>query len=151
MATKPAKKCPRRLYGEVLEQRLLFSADALPGLDGPAVDDQVVTADVDSGQHNDPPAGEVLDQPSAQTAPAAGPELVFVNENVSNYKELIADFQGQDETRTIETIVLTSNGNGIDQVTDILSDRSDLAAIHFITHGTDGRISLGGKIGRAHV
>ena len=31
----------------------------------------------------------------------------------------------------------------IKQVSEILADRSDLTAVHFITHGADGQINLG--------
>ena len=74
---------------------------------------------------------------------AAQRELVFVNGNVADYEQLIADLQGNDESRIIEVVVLDSDQNGIEQVSQILSDRSGLSAVHFITHGADGQISLG--------
>ena len=33
--------------------------------------------------------------------------------------------------------------DGIEQVSEILAERSDVAAVHFITHGADGQINLG--------
>ena len=70
-------------------------------------------------------------------------ELVFVNENVPDYEQLIADLQGNDESRTIEVVVLESDRSGIEQVSEILAERSDLSAVHVITHGADGQINLG--------
>ena len=71
-------------------------------------------------------------------------ELVFVSENVTDYEQLIADLQQTDSNRIFEVVVLDSDQDGIEQVSEILSARHDLAAVHFITHGTDGQINLGG-------
>ena len=70
-------------------------------------------------------------------------ELVFVDETVRDYEQLIADLQGNNDNRTIEVVMLDSDRNGIEQVSETLSDRSDLSAVHFITHGADGQINLG--------
>ena len=82
-------------------------------------------------------------QPTLNDAAGAARELVFVDETVADYEQLIADLQGKDDNRTIEVVVLDSDRNGIKQVSETLSDRSDLSAVHFITHGADGMISLG--------
>ncbi|MEN8762158.1 MAG: DUF4347 domain-containing protein, partial [Thiogranum sp.] len=76
-------------------------------------------------------------------AAAGNRELVFVNKNVDNYQQLIADLQGADDIRAIEVVIIDVDRDGIEQVSDILADRSDLAAVHFITHGIDGQINLG--------
>ncbi len=73
-------------------------------------------------------------------------ELVFVDANVTDYERLIDDLQGRNDSRTIEVVVLESDRDGIGQVTEILSERSNLAAVHFITHGTDGQINLGNSL-----
>ena len=73
-------------------------------------------------------------------------ELVFINDNVTDYEQLIADLQGGDDNRIIETVLLDSDRDGIEQVSEILADRSDLAAVHVITHGSDGQISLGNSL-----
>ncbi len=70
-------------------------------------------------------------------------ELVFVNDNVADYEQLIADLQGSDDNRIIEVVVIESDRNGIEQVSELLSERSGLTAVHFISHGTDGQINLG--------
>ncbi len=43
---KLAKKQPKSLHYEELEQRVLFSADVVPGLDSIAVEEQVLVEDV---------------------------------------------------------------------------------------------------------
>ena len=140
MAKKLAKEQPDILRYEELEPRVLFSADALPGLDIAAADEQVIVEDVTS---DIPVEREAAPETVDQTAAEVRSELVFVNENVPDYEQLIADLQGSDDNRVIEVVILDSDRNGIDQITEILAERSDLAAVHFISHGTDGQISLG--------
>ncbi|MGD9217523.1 MAG: DUF4347 domain-containing protein, partial [Desulfobacteraceae bacterium] len=138
--SRRAKRHPRILHYEELEQRVLFSADVAPGLDSAVAQEQVVTEDVTT---------EVRDEGSSEqeTAdPAAAEtrlELVIVNDNLTDYEQLIADLQSSDANRIIEVVVLDGDRDGIEQVSDILADRSDLAAVHFITHGAEGVINLG--------
>ena len=101
-------------------------------------DTQATLDNADSSTSNSAP------QPDS-TAASAERELVFVNGNVADYEQLIADLQGRDGNRLTEVVVLDSNRDGFEQVSEILSDRSGLSAVHFITHGADGMISLGGS------
>ncbi|MBA1419796.1 MAG: DUF4347 domain-containing protein [Epsilonproteobacteria bacterium] len=70
-------------------------------------------------------------------------ELVLVNSDVTDYQELIDGLEPSDETRTIEVVVLDAEENGVEQVSEILSNYTDLDAIHVISHGSDGAFSLG--------
>ncbi len=70
-------------------------------------------------------------------------ELVFFDEKLPQHQQLIADLQKNGCDRNLEVVELESDRNGIEQVSEILSKRSDLAAVHFISHGTDGQINLG--------
>ena len=121
-----------------------------PAIEEFAAADPAPEAAISEGQT--PPASSgtqttPLDDPELQPAlndtAGAARELVFVNGNVADYEQLVADLQGKDESRTIEVVVLESDRSGIEQVSEILSDRSGLSAVHFITHGADGMISLG--------
>ncbi|MCP4117586.1 MAG: tandem-95 repeat protein [Desulfobacteraceae bacterium] len=140
MAKKLAVKQPKILRYEELEQRVLFSADAVPGLDIDGVHEQVLTEDVGADQQAAP--GE-RGQAEEQNEEAPGPELVFVNGNVADYEHLIANLKESNEDRIIEVVVIESHEDGIGQVTQTLDGRSDLSAVHFITHGANGQISLG--------
>ena len=137
---KLAKKQPKRLQYEELEQRVLFSADIAPDLDTLAVEEQVlvenVTGDMAAEQ-------EAVERSVEQKAAETRRELVLVNENVADYEQLIADLQTGDDNRIIEVVVLESDRDGIEQVSDILSECSDLAAVHIISHGDEGQINLG--------
>jgi len=140
MARKLAKKQPEVLRYEELEQRVLFSADLMPGLDADtdAVYEPALVQDV---------AEEVQTETTAASDPAVQVEetrheLVFVNENIADYQQLINGLPG-DDTRIFEVVVLESDRSGIDQVSTVLAERSDIDAIHIISHGADGSFALG--------
>ena len=137
---KLAKRQPEILRYEELEQRVLFSADVVPGLDTAAVEEQVIVQDVDSDVQKEREAAAEAEE---QTAAETRFELVLVNENVSDYEQLIDDLKSSDKHRVFEVVVLESNRDGIDQVSEIFAERSDLAAVHVISHGADGQINLG--------
>jgi hypothetical protein len=65
---------------------------------------------------------------------------------VADQEQLVADLQGDDTDRRLEVVMLDAHRNGIEQVTDLLAHRTDLAAVHVITHGSDGQINLGNSL-----
>ena len=123
---------------------------AAPAIEEFAAADPAPEAAISEGQtppaSSDTPKTPLDDaelQPALNDAAGAARELVFVDETVADYEQLIADLQGKDDNRSIEVVVLDSDRNGIEQISAILSERSNLSAVHFITHGADGMISLG--------
>ena len=111
-----------------------------PVLEAPSTADLVAPATGDTPAKGSESDSET--QPDLMAA-AGIHELVFVNENIADYQQLIADLQGGNDNRVIEVVILDADRDGIEQVSEIMADRSDLAAVHFITHGTDGQVNLG--------
>jgi len=140
LGKKLAKNQPKILRYEALEQRVLFSADFMAGLDHLSVDEQVLVEDVIGADQFAPQAVPAI---VAQTAAQTRSELVIVTPNIADYEQLTADLQGSDSNRNIDVVVLQADRDGIAQISEILADRSNLAAVHFITHGADGQINLG--------
>lgn len=62
---------------------------------------------------------------------------------MADYDTLIEGLRTSDENRILEIVVIDADSDGIQQLSDILADRSDLAAVHVIAHGYDGQINLG--------
>ena len=104
----------------------------------PVTDDTTAMAlsDNKAAAPNPDPHADILDA-------AMRRELVFVNDNVAAYEILINGIRESDTNRIVEIVVLDADRDGIQQVSDILADRSDLSAVHVIAHGTDGQINLG--------
>ncbi|MFB2894946.1 DUF4347 domain-containing protein, partial [Aerosakkonemataceae cyanobacterium BLCC-F50] len=64
--------------------------------------------------------------------------IVFIDAAVEDYQSLIA---GVDSTS--EIIVLDPTKDGIYQMTDVLASRSDISAVHIVSHGSPGSLQLG--------
>ncbi len=126
---------------EELEKRILFSADSVSGLvDGAMAAQTVVVQDVGDEAYSE---NEASSETSVAASEETRTELVLVNDDVDDYEELIAGLRTRDENSTIEVVVLDSSRDGIEQISEILSQYQDLSALHFITHGTDGQIDIG--------
>ncbi|MCF7976212.1 MAG: DUF4347 domain-containing protein, partial [Phycisphaerae bacterium] len=88
------------------------------------------TSDLDPAPIRGPPA-------MAQSVNTAQ-EILFVDSAVEH------DFQPPNaETSRVEVVVLDDTQDGIQQITQSLSDRTNISAIHIISHGAPGRIHLG--------
>ena len=142
MTRKQAKKHPSILRFEELEQRVLFSADLVPGGDDLIAEEQTLAAETTSEvelQGDTAADSEAVEQAAAETTW----ELVFINENVVDYQQLISNLQSGDNNPILEIVVLDSERDGIEQISEVLNEHQQLAAIHFIGHGSDGQINLG--------
>ena len=143
-ATDTQRQNPRQtaVYVDLLAQAPVLNAvnAADPVLEAPTNSDQAAPAAGDipiNGTESD------SDMQPYRNSAAGNFELVIVNENIADYQQLIADLQGENTGRIIEVVVLDADRDGIEQVSEILAVRSDLAAVHFISHGADGQILLG--------
>ena len=143
---------------EELEPRLLFSAD-LPGvlaqsglLGGdtdsapPAIVSLVgapsVGAAIGNSEQTPSEKAFTLTQPKATAT--LQKELVFVDAGAPNYQQLINDLmKAQAEGRPIEVVVLESGRDGIEQITEAMAERRDVSAVHIVSHGSDGSLTLG--------
>ncbi len=146
---------------EELEARLLFSADIGEALAAVAVDqeveeEQVIVADVESEVEVATAfswsAEEILavTENSSPEADVDGDkenslrkELILINSNVQDSDQLIADLQADQGTQ-FEVLTLDATKDGLEQLDEILEKRSDLDTLHLISHGAEGRVSVGG-------
>ena len=136
------KKSKDQFIIEKLEQRLLLSADFVPvPFDG------------------EEPGKNVFDDPSVMETdllPNANEfnnivseehqrhELIFIDAGVSDYQQLVDTLQAErDGTRQIEIVVLSSNRDGIEEISEILTGYKDLDAVHIVSHGENGAAQLG--------
>jgi len=123
-----------------LESRLLLSADLVGPLADQLVDDVVPQAHVAPVTLTAPDDGRNAIETSASTAR----ELVIIDAATPNYEFLLADLLAErNDGRLFEVMVLDGSRDGVDQVSELLADRSDISALHIISHGRDGSITLG--------
>ncbi|QDT11198.1 Ig-like domain-containing protein [Planctomycetes bacterium K23_9] len=138
MSNQPNQKLHRIM--EQLEDRVLF--DAVPdggflfqpdGMENP----------VDAAR--DLPAQEMSTQTTVAADQQTYPrELILVDANVDNADAMIAEIMQQRQDRTVEVRLLDVDTDGIDQISEILkSSGQSYDAIHVLSHGSEGSLSLG--------
>ncbi len=134
-----------------LEQRIAFDAA------GAATVEKTQQADVEPAPVRDQQQGaadtdhvalmEALKQPvdvSGETQPQDAPQpdhptqVVFIDSSVPDYQELLSSIKGD-----YEVVVLDAGQDGVEQMANVLKDMKDVEAIHIISHGSQGSLSLG--------
>jgi len=68
----------------------------------------------------------------------SGSAIAFIDTQVENYQSLIAGVKPG-----TEVVVLDGNRDAIDQITQILRDRTNIDSIHILSHGSPGSLQLG--------
>ena len=115
-----------------LEPRVLLSADQPAAAFAPdLIDDSLAPQEsvLVVGRENN-------DHRNAAAATEELRELVIVDAATPNAQQLLTDLLSQlDDGRVFEIAVLDPDRDGIDQVSALLADRSDLGALHIISHG----------------
>ncbi|MDH3390016.1 MAG: DUF4347 domain-containing protein, partial [Gammaproteobacteria bacterium] len=139
---KPSKHALQqsKLILEELEERRLFSG-GIEGLIDPGLDSDAnaIYSDINGSQAQVDDTGT-----DAAAAEQQSQEIVFVDAGVDNYQQLVDDLQNNtDSGRNIEVVVLDRERDGIEEISEFLSHRDDLDAIHIISHGDDGSVQLG--------
>ena len=126
-----------------LEPRLLMSADL-----NPLAHDTLVATPALAGAEfrNIADTGS----PAVVTSGAVAPiqrtnELVFVDTATPDYQKLIDSMRESALTqgRNLEFVLIDADKDGIRKITDTLAQKSNLDAIHIISHAEDGAVQLG--------
>jgi len=139
---------------EALEPRLLMSADpivAAAAVAEPAVIGTTEPKVMSVGLLNNPASAPATAQqePARNDSTSAAEtrtrhEIVFVDTRVENYKQFLQDFlSSSGGDRQIEVRMLDPDRDGIEQISQALSEYTGLDAVHFISHGVDGAALLG--------
>ncbi|MBK9947788.1 MAG: DUF4347 domain-containing protein [Nitrospira sp.] len=149
-SSKPASNdpnaAPPKLSLLSLESRLMFDA-AAAATAAEVNQEQVAQEQADAAVVGDSAGGETQASTDSQDLLQAfttylpiesGQEVVFVDPTVPNYQDLLS---GMDPN--IEVIMLDGGQDGIEQMAGALSGRTDIDAIHIISHGTEGQLQLG--------
>ena len=147
-----------------LEPRVLLSADLPGGLAGDdALHDSVipttepaVLADNEGMSPMDVAASAtqtlrlvvpIEKRDTADAAVTQTHELVIVNLNTPDYEVIVDDLvTDRGDGRQFEVVILDTDRGGIEQLSALLGERTDLDAVHIISHGDDGSISLGNEL-----
>ncbi|MDJ0779659.1 MAG: DUF4347 domain-containing protein, partial [Gammaproteobacteria bacterium] len=134
-STPPKKRQESKFIFEELEERRLFSG-GIEGLIDTALDSSAIYADIEGSSQQADTGDSAAEQRSH--------EIAFVDASVDNYEQIVDDLRANgDDSRHIEVVVLDSDKDGIEEISEFLSGRDDLNAVHIISHGDDGSLQLG--------
>jgi Ca2+-binding RTX toxin-like protein len=122
---------------EAIEPRILHSADISP---------LQLTEDASEGvaemRYLDG-NGEFIHETSTQQQEESR-ELIFVDTSTPDYQSLVDHIvSGSNDQDQYEIVLMDSESDGLDTITDTLASRNDLSAVHIISHGSDGNVELG--------
>src|SRR5436190_3472693 len=152
-----ASASAQRLTVEELEPWILMSADAAVGLtllsEPLAAEDEVfqLLAASDpvaaAGQVSAGGEAAAFANSTAQPETTSRVELVFIDARVAADESVLADLAAQTARGSrLEVIVVHSRLDGLAQIDAALAGREDIAALHIVSHGDDGRLLLGNGV-----
>ena len=119
---------PRMLFDGAVAATVAETADAQPTAD--ASHDQASLENAHSSADN------LAATPTGTTDNRQ--EVVFIDNQVKDYQQLISGLKPGSEV-----VVLDGSKDGLQQISDYLSGRSDIDAVHIISHGDVGKVQLG--------
>ncbi|MGX1739932.1 Ig-like domain-containing protein, partial [Bosea sp. NPDC055353] len=105
--------------------------------DLPAASDRVVT-DPRAGTATNVDARSVDVTAAAGVTSSAPTEVFFIWNNVTNWQQIVASL-GVDA----RVYVLDASKDGVEQIAGILKGQSNIGALHIISHGSEGSLTLG--------
>ncbi|OYT19452.1 MAG: hypothetical protein CCU26_11440, partial [Nitrospira sp. UW-LDO-01] len=150
-SSKPASNdpnaAPPKLSLLSLESRLMFDA-AATATAAEVNQEQVAQAQAESavsaeGNGGEPTAAETESQNLLQAIASYSPgesttEVAFVDPTVPDYQTLIAGMGPN-----VQIVMLDGGQDGMEQIAASLAGRTGIDAIHIISHGAEGQLSLG--------
>lgn len=132
----PVLRPAARAVVEAMEPRLLYSADAA----------SVALAAAGAGELAGLQERRQLEAAQATTTQALT-EIVFIDASVTDADRLVADLQAQQSAgRAVEIVRIAADEDGIAVIGQALQGRSDIGAVHLVSHGTDATVHLGDKV-----
>ncbi len=115
-----------------LEPRLLFD-----GAGAVAVVDNVDTSHDNSSQHQDAPVADARPQEAMESGAASG-VLLIIDARVADHQSLLADLPANVTVR-----VIGNDESGLGVIGEELAKGGTFDAIHIVSHGTLGNLTLG--------
>lgn len=92
----------------------------------------------DPGLLPGPLSPKPLPNPGLPNVIASRQEIAFIDGQIQDYQKLLPGIR-----RGIEVVILDPTLSGMDQITEILANQTELSAIHLISYGDTGKIYLG--------
>ncbi len=109
-------------------------------------DEQTTSGEQEGGPEDgsDPLAAPDAEQPEEELAlktevsPERDAEIAFVDSNVKDLETLVEALDP-----VIEVVVIDAASDGVEQISAVLEEKSDVSAVHILSHGSPGTVNLG--------
>ncbi|MCA9119060.1 MAG: DUF4347 domain-containing protein, partial [Planctomycetales bacterium] len=98
--------------------------------------------DIDVDSSDEVPSEEYFDG-DAENVSSETLEIVFIDRSVDDYQTLVDDLQSASHAARFEIVFIEANEDGVEKITDALSERGGYDAIHIVSHGNGLGIRLG--------
>lgn len=132
-----------------LEPRFMFDAaglatgaevtvDAVAQEQADAALDAIQTEDITAPAVGQTDSEDLITALATNTPPGNTQEIIFVDSSINDYQTLLSGIDPN-----IEVVMLDAERDGVEQIAEILLGRSDISAIHIISHGDAGQLQLG--------
>ena len=130
-----------------LEPRIMFDgaafvtgAEVIQDQSTQDIDLQSVDVDIGPQPYSDPftHSIDLLSALSSPTVPSDRKEIVFIDTSVEGYETLLLGINP-----SAEAILLDATRDGMEQIAEILGQRSNIDGVHIISHGDSGELRLG--------
>ena len=69
-------------------------------------------------------------------------EIVIIDSATPDYESIVADLEKQANS-ALHVVILEADRDGIEQISEILSQFDNVGALHLISHGADGELTPG--------
>ena len=123
---------------ELLEPRVLFSADSLSLLGGALLPDETPNTDLSFDFADD--FATANDNSNLNTN-----EVVFIDSRVPELQSIVDDITANNNA-SVAVVVINQTDSGIEVVNNTLAQLSNVDAVHLISHGTASSVQLGDDI-----
>lgn len=128
-----------------MEPRLLYSADAASVALAAAGAGEL--AGLEERRQLEAAQSATTTTTTSVTTTQALAEIVFIDASVADADKLVTDLQAQQAAgRAVEIVRIAADEDGIAVIGQVLQGRSDVGAVHLVSHGTDGTVHLGGTV-----
>ncbi len=130
-----------------LEPRIMFDgaafitgAEIIQDQGTQNIDLQSIDPDIGPEPYSDPFTNSIdlLSALSSSTVPSDRKEIVFIDTSVEGYETLLLGINP-----SAEAILLDATRDGMEQIAEILGQRSDIDAVHIISHGSQAVLQFG--------
>jgi VCBS repeat-containing protein len=96
---------------------------------------------VTNDSNDTPVVNTTVDAAETQAPEQTIHEIMFIDANVENYQELLSGLNAN-----VEVFLIDAEEDGMERISSELKDMTGISALHIVSHGDSGEVSLGSTV-----